>query len=145
MDDIEIYHLSNGYTFFQYKHILLYLLHYICVCLHTHTYMKREYVYTHIYTHFKWSYPTQQIMSLLEAIGYQIQSPRANAGHVLKLLVIDFLETLETIQAAATVLGKALLLKTLHTLITGHEEIKLILTKKFPLCWLAFIALEGTI
>lgn len=107
--------------------------------------MKREYVYTHIYTHFKWSYPTQQIMSLLEAIGFQIQSPGANAGHVLKLLVIDFLETLETIQAAATVLGKALLLKTLHTLITSHEEIKLILTKKFPLCWLAFIALEGII
>lgn len=74
MDDIEIYHLSNGYTFFQYKHILLYLLYYICVCLHTHTYMKREYVYTHIYTHFKWSYPTQQIMSLLEAIGFQIES-----------------------------------------------------------------------
>lgn len=83
----------------------------------------------------------QQIMSLLEAIGYQIKSPVANAGHLLKLLVIDFLETLETIQATTTILGKALLLKTLHTLITGHEAIKLILTKKFPLCWLASIAL----
>lgn len=101
---------------------------------YTHIYEERICIHTHIYTHFNWSYPTQQIMSLLEAIGFQIQSPGANAGHVLKLLVIDFLETLKTIQAAATVLGKALLLKTLHTLITGHEEIKLILTKKFPLC-----------
>lgn len=40
---------------------------------------------------------------------------------------------------------KTLLLKTLCTLVVGHREINLKLTKRLPLCWLAFTVLEGTV
>lgn len=39
---------------------------------------------------------------------------------------------------------EALLVKTLHTLVTEHREIKLVLTRKLPSCWLALV-LEGII
>lgn len=35
------------------------------------------------------------------------------------------------------------MLKTLHALVTGHREIKLVLTRKLPLFWLALIVLVG--
>lgn len=39
--------------------------------------------------------------------------------------------------------GKTLLLKITHMLVTGHGEIKLVLTRKLPSCWPAHIVLEG--
>lgn len=35
------------------------------------------------------------------------------------------------------------MLKISHTLVTRHEEIKLVLTRKLFLCWQAFIVPEG--
>lgn len=40
--------------------------------------------------------------------------------------------------------GKILLLKTPLVLATGYVEIELVLASKFPLCWVSFIELEGS-
>lgn len=40
--------------------------------------------------------------------------------------------------------GKTLLLKIPHTLVKGYREIKMILNRKLPHYWLAFIVLEGS-
>lgn len=39
--------------------------------------------------------------------------------------------------------GKTLFLKAPHILATGGGEIKLVLTRKFPPCWIAFTVLGG--
>lgn len=66
------------------------------------------------------------------------------------LLVRGFLETAQTKQVTVIALhcllelnGKNLLLEIIHTLVTGYEEIKLVLIKRLPPRWLEFIVLEN--
>lgn len=35
------------------------------------------------------------------------------------------------------------MMETAHMLVLGHEEMQLVLTGKFPPCWVAFMALGG--
>lgn len=58
------------------------------------------------------------------------------------LLAKDDPET-KTIQSVVVDLGCLLLLKTTHILLKGDREIKLVMTRKPPLCWLALPVLEG--
>lgn len=62
-----------------------------------------------------------------------------NAAHSLKLLIIGIPETLKIVQVTPSALGcpleldgKTLLLKLQHTLVTGHGEIKSVVTRKLP-------------
>lgn len=74
---------------------------------------------------------------------FKLSSKKYNAKYSIPLfylLVSSILETFRTTQTIATVLacspetdGKTISLMAPHTLITGHGETKLVLTKKIPL------------
>jgi hypothetical protein len=48
-----------------------------------------------------------------------------------------------TLGCAQELDGKTLLMKSAHTLVSGHKEIKFILIGKLPIHWLVFPVLEG--
>lgn len=84
----------------------------------------------------------------LKTTGYR------NSYHRLppfELWVRELTPAPKTVQAIAITLNypleldRNLLLKTSHTFITSHRNIKLELSRKLPFCWLDFTMCKGTI